>query len=552
MAKIARDFGRDPLCVPSGSARTCCKKTSSPVTLFLNANYLHYGTTKRITMSTDIVDRPPAPVQDEKDAIMSLLGLHSSAREERGNSKVAIKANCDLPVESEESSDDEDDDGNDDKDEDEEETGVASPVLKRSYDGIDNDEDDSSSVEDESRPQTISPYPETSTGAGSHSTMGIPLRRIGKKRKHHPSVDGQFEDAHENLFPSFPSVVNTLPKYSEHSMPPPPPHLIQQTSNEFASHAQTSAELTRQALAFQQRSIMAETSGLYPSPRIAAMMAGPTLSGPTMGEMYDRRFHVEAMMALQAKMHFARQAGAQAMPTIPGMPGHMAAFGSSSLSRINGSLGVHTRPNNNADTTTAYDSDDDDPKTLGSAMRPPSSPTANRVESEEEEDDPYKKKGLQPDSTKKGKNAIPFSTKERYERYTPPPSWGKLTKVPKMPAVKADNKVNNPITEIKDNDVLLGRGGLTNTNPGNIKFRKLVSKYRVHYCTAPKGDKGALARYLCNYVRAMHGRFLAKASDGPAWYEVGDEKAVSKCGQALREGTAEFNRKETESFGTTI
>jgi hypothetical protein len=121
-----------------------------------------------------------------------------------------------------------------------------------------------------------------------------------------------------------------------------------------------------------------------------------------------------------------------------------------------------------------------------------------------------------------------------------------------MPPVPGDEKIQNPITEIHENDVLLGRGGLTNTNPGNIKFRKLVSKYRVHYCTAPKGDKGALARYLCNYVRAMNGRFLAKAPDDPSWYEVGDEKAVSKCGQALREGTAEFNRKETESFGTNV
>jgi len=296
--------------------------------------------------------------------------------------------------------------------------------------------------------------------------------------------------------------------------------------------------------------MMAEANGLFPSSRIASMMAGPTMPGANMGDLYERHLQMEAMMAFQAKMHFARQAGAQGISSIGGIPGPLAPFGPAALPRMTGAVGAPT-PSVNPDAAQGYDTDEEDPKKLGSAMRPPSSPQANRVESEEDEDDPYKK-ASQSENAKKCKHPIPFSTKERYERYTPPPSWGKLTKVPKMPAVKADNKVKNPITEIKENDVLLGRGGLTNTNPGNIKFRKLVSKYRAHYCTAPKGDKGALARYLCNYVRAMNGRFLSKASEGPGWYEVGDEKAVSKCGQALREGTAEFNRKDTESFGTMI
>jgi hypothetical protein len=136
-----------------------------------------------------------------------------------------------------------------------------------------------------------------------------------------------------------------------------------------------------------------------------------------------------------------------------------------------------------------------------------------------------------------------LSTRVRYEEYTPPISWGELTNVPKMPHTSADDDMNNPIEKINDNDVLLGRGGLTNTNPGNMKFRSLVSKHRMAYCTAPKGDKGALARFLCNHIRAKHGRFLRREDSDPRWYEVGDEKAVMKCGQALREGTAEIIRK---------
>ena len=77
---------------------------------------------------------------------------------------------------------------------------------------------------------------------------------------------------------------------------------------------------------------------------------------------------------------------------------------------------------------------------------------------------------------------------------------------------------------------------------GNINFRNLVQKYRMSYCTVPKGDKGALARFLCNYVRAKNGRFLRQDPTDKKWYEVGDEKAIFKCGQALREGSSEFTR----------
>mmetsp|Transcript_24409 Transcript_24409/g.37058 ORF Transcript_24409/g.37058 Transcript_24409/m.37058 type:complete len:491 (-) Transcript_24409:120-1592(-) len=135
-------------------------------------------------------------------------------------------------------------------------------------------------------------------------------------------------------------------------------------------------------------------------------------------------------------------------------------------------------------------------------------------------------------------------TKFRYEHYTPPPSWGELTDVPKIPAVPADDDMKNPVEVAGENDVLLGRGGATNMHPGNINFRNLVQKYRSAYCTVPKGDKGALARFLCNYVRAKKGRFLRQESSDKKWYEVGDEKAICKCGQALREGSAEYLKQK--------
>jgi hypothetical protein len=137
------------------------------------------------------------------------------------------------------------------------------------------------------------------------------------------------------------------------------------------------------------------------------------------------------------------------------------------------------------------------------------------------------------------------STKLRYQVYTPPKAWSELAMVPKMDPTPPDDNMEFPVEahQIKPQDVLLGRGGMTNTHLGNIKFRELVAKYRMAYCTAPKGDKGALARYLCNFVRSKHGRFLRKEEPNGEWFEVGDEKAVGKCGQALREGTAALIRR---------
>jgi hypothetical protein len=128
------------------------------------------------------------------------------------------------------------------------------------------------------------------------------------------------------------------------------------------------------------------------------------------------------------------------------------------------------------------------------------------------------------------------SNNVRYEEYTPPASWGALTSCSKQPHTPADDSQKRPIETINDNDVLLGRVGLTSySNPGNIKFRSLVRKYRMPYCTAPKGDKGAVSRFLCNYVRSNNGRFLRRDESIQKWYEVGDDKAVmKKCGQALR------------------
>lgn len=118
-------------------------------------------------------------------------------------------------------------------------------------------------------------------------------------------------------------------------------------------------------------------------------------------------------------------------------------------------------------------------------------------------------------------------------------------------------------TALTERDILLGRGGQINRHAGNRTFRQVCDQYRLAYCTAKKGDKRRLAHQLALYFTLACGsRFVTKKSslssskannhdddddDDDCWYEVSLEKAALKCGQTLREGTAEMVRQTLQN-----
>jgi len=85
-----------------------------------------------------------------------------------------------------------------------------------------------------------------------------------------------------------------------------------------------------------------------------------------------------------------------------------------------------------------------------------------------------------------------------------------------------------------DNDILFGRGGYTNTNPGNIRFREEALELRPHYELLTKAEKYDISVVLIETMKNEKRRFLEKASDGK-WHEVDDKGARKKASQALRE-----------------
>ena len=93
-----------------------------------------------------------------------------------------------------------------------------------------------------------------------------------------------------------------------------------------------------------------------------------------------------------------------------------------------------------------------------------------------------------------------------------------------------------PITsEVHEKDVMCGRGGKTNTFVGNLRFRELVKSLQPKYLICRRREKPLLAKYIVSTIRKQGGRFLKKMPNG-AYSEIGDEQAIAKTLQALREG----------------
>lgn len=90
--------------------------------------------------------------------------------------------------------------------------------------------------------------------------------------------------------------------------------------------------------------------------------------------------------------------------------------------------------------------------------------------------------------------------------------------------------------DVNSYDVLCGRGGGTNSQIGNRRFRKLVQDFQPIYLLARRKEKPLLARTIVLIIRKRNGRFLKKDEETGELYEVGDQKAEAKTSQALREG----------------
>eukprot|EP00585_Thalassiosira_rotula_P012953 CAMPEP_0196131632 /NCGR_PEP_ID=MMETSP0910-20130528/1548_1 /TAXON_ID=49265 /ORGANISM="Thalassiosira rotula, Strain GSO102" /LENGTH=418 /DNA_ID=CAMNT_0041391115 /DNA_START=148 /DNA_END=1404 /DNA_ORIENTATION=- len=85
-----------------------------------------------------------------------------------------------------------------------------------------------------------------------------------------------------------------------------------------------------------------------------------------------------------------------------------------------------------------------------------------------------------------------------------------------------------------DGDVLSGRGGFTNSHPGNVRFRQKALEFRQWYEESSKEKKQEIADLLVDFVKNDGHRFLGKGVDG-LWHEMIGNGPHYKASQALRE-----------------
>jgi len=103
-------------------------------------------------------------------------------------------------------------------------------------------------------------------------------------------------------------------------------------------------------------------------------------------------------------------------------------------------------------------------------------------------------------------------------------------------------EINKP----HENDVLCGRGGATNSHPGNLLFRGLVTqKKKLYLMCRFKNEKRRISQEIVDAIRKQNpsGRFLNRDDHTGRYYDIGDAKAHAKASQALREGAPKLRQE---------
>eukprot|EP00816_Leptocylindrus_hargravesii_P012341 CAMPEP_0196808620 /NCGR_PEP_ID=MMETSP1362-20130617/8609_1 /TAXON_ID=163516 /ORGANISM="Leptocylindrus danicus, Strain CCMP1856" /LENGTH=618 /DNA_ID=CAMNT_0042183027 /DNA_START=674 /DNA_END=2530 /DNA_ORIENTATION=+ len=124
----------------------------------------------------------------------------------------------------------------------------------------------------------------------------------------------------------------------------------------------------------------------------------------------------------------------------------------------------------------------------------------------------------------------------------------------RLPVIPPNNIYLINTSNINENDVLCGRGGLTNQHVGNKKFRALVKQLQDKYMTRKKHEKTLLSQAVVAVVRGSTpaGRFLKQDTQTGMWYDIGDEMATEKTSQAFREKSKAKPKRESSDATASV
>merc|ERR1719253_735668 len=97
------------------------------------------------------------------------------------------------------------------------------------------------------------------------------------------------------------------------------------------------------------------------------------------------------------------------------------------------------------------------------------------------------------------------------------------------------------------NDVLNGRGKSIHAWHGNVLYRNLIQYYKLEYIVASPEEQKNIANRIIGTIRGLTpvGRFLDMDKNTGTWCDIGNDKALFKVRQALREGAPELRQQLT-------
>lgn len=95
-------------------------------------------------------------------------------------------------------------------------------------------------------------------------------------------------------------------------------------------------------------------------------------------------------------------------------------------------------------------------------------------------------------------------------------------------------------------DVIPGRGGKSNNNPGNQACSAICRELRDEHKEAEKKKKITITRQVIQYVESRGGRFLTKDPKTGSFYVMHQKMTEEKVCQKLREAKPINDAKETK------
>ena len=99
----------------------------------------------------------------------------------------------------------------------------------------------------------------------------------------------------------------------------------------------------------------------------------------------------------------------------------------------------------------------------------------------------------------------------------------------------AEDAKSTSIKEPTSGDILLRRGRVIDTRPGNMKFRRFLAQQLERYDQAPKFQKTEIAEGLLRHLKdTCRVRFLKELPAGNGFEEVDDKTAREKISRTFR------------------